>query len=299
MRTIVFIAGSGRSGSTILGKLLDQGDTTTHIGEIRYFAQIGYRENRECECGEKLRSCPFWGPIISQMSQQFDLLKISEISKGLQRNLNLYISDITSSKVFIPSIYIEFIDSLYSLIFEKTKSKYIIDSTKFPIHLESLYRTDSFDMRVIHLTRDPRSVANSWSKKKQTNEGPSSNFIGTRLPWKVALSWRMCNVVTSQYRAKVPFFSHNRWEDITTYPSQSVGQIIHELDLELSAPQFSRDNDVNLKSGHAFWGNSSRRLHGTTKILRDAGLQEDIYILYRYLIFFLSGAYKFNYKVWN
>lgn len=76
MKKIIFIAGSGRSGSTLMGKLLDRQQNTAHVGELRHFAQIGHRENRACECGEKLERCSFWRPIIYLLSREFDLVEI-------------------------------------------------------------------------------------------------------------------------------------------------------------------------------------------------------------------------------
>jgi hypothetical protein len=296
MKKIIFIAGSGRSGSTLMGKLLDRQQNTAHVGELRHFAQIGYRENRACECGKKLEQCSFWGPIIYQLSRDFDLVEISKISKRLPRNIDLYTHIILKSESYIPSKYIDFICTLYHYIFHFSEAEYIIDSSKFPVHLESLYRTNAFDIRVIHLTRDPRSVADSWSRRKQSNDGPSSSFITTRPAWKVALSWRTCNYLVTRYQAKTAVFTHAKWEDVTRDPSEAIDKIIQSLHLKIAFPGTSRDRSVYLKAGHAFWGNSSRRLSGHTKIINDRYRSYANGNIYDQLIYYISGAYSFGYK---
>ena len=184
---------------------------------------------------------------------------------------------------------------LYNYLSDSSKAEYIIDSTKFPVHLESLYKTNTFDIRVIHLTRDPRSVAYSWSRRKQTNDSPSSSFISTRPAWKVALSWRTCNYLITQYQAETALFTHAKWEDVTRDPSEAIDKIIQSLHLNIASPTTSGDNSVDLKAGHAFWRNSSRRLYGQTKIVHDKYLTHIYNGLYDRMVYYLSGAYSFGY----
>ena len=46
---VLFIAGTSRSGSTLLGQLLGQIDGFIHIGELRQLWKKGFGQNSPCE----------------------------------------------------------------------------------------------------------------------------------------------------------------------------------------------------------------------------------------------------------
>lgn len=278
-----------------MGKLLDHKQTTTHIGEIRLFTQIGFLENRSCECGNKLRSCPFWGPIIDKISSRFDLEYIAKLSKKLPRNRDIYAANITRNKLKISENYIEYLNILYELIFDKRNSDIVIDSTKFPIHLEALSRKNLFDIRVIHLTRDPRGVVDSWSHKSQTNRGESSKFIIKRPALNVALSWRLCNSVVSSYKAKFPYFVHVKWENVTRNPAKELERLYSAIGLDNMTREFDISNQTEIEPGHAFWGNSSRKLSGQVRVIHSNNISRNTSTIFNKFIYYISGAYNFEY----
>lgn len=278
-----------------MGKLLDQKQNTTHIGEIRLFAQIGFLENRSCECGNKLGSCPFWGPIIDEMSSRFDLEYIAKLSKKLPRNRDIYAARVTKNKLKISEKYIEFLSVLYQIIFDRSDSGVIIDSTKFPVHLEALSRKNLFDIRVIHLTRDPRGVVDSWSRRNQTNRGESSKFIIKRPALNVALSWRLCNSLVSSYKAKFPYFDHVKWENVTRDPAKELERLNSAIGLGNMNRGFDESNKTEIEPGHAFWGNSSRKLSGQVRIIHRNDISGITNTIFNKFIYYISGAYNFGY----
>lgn len=298
MKEIIFIAGRGRSGSTLLGKALDSIPDTFHIGEIRYFSQIGYIEDRECECGKGLTKCLLWGDIIKKLSMNYNLNEVYNESKNLPSHLRLY-----SNKVFgldnnsLPASYISFISDLYDTIYDVSGCEYVVDSSKFPVHLLALLCSDRFKLKVIHLTRDPRGTSHSWSKERQGSQGQSSELIGQHSFLKEALKWRLWNRLLSRSLDDIELSIHVKWEDFITEPAAEIEKIIHQLQLCLSMPVFETPSHILLNKGHAFWGNSSRRLSGVTKIRKDEEWTKEMGELKRHLIFHLAGASRYGYKV--
>ena len=57
---VLYIGGWGRSGSTLLDRLLGQAEGSFSVGEMRDLWLRGVLENRRCGCGEPFDSCPFW-----------------------------------------------------------------------------------------------------------------------------------------------------------------------------------------------------------------------------------------------
>src|SRR5690606_27812442 len=70
LKRIVFIAGSWRSGSTLLGDLLGAAQGLHHVGELHHFWGRGLQMNWRCGCGEKFRSCPFWSRVIGSWGER-------------------------------------------------------------------------------------------------------------------------------------------------------------------------------------------------------------------------------------
>jgi len=60
---IVFVGGWGRSGSTLLTRMLAEVDNFVAIGEVRDVFLRGIIEDRVCGCGERFSACDFWQSV--------------------------------------------------------------------------------------------------------------------------------------------------------------------------------------------------------------------------------------------
>jgi hypothetical protein len=59
-----YIAGPGRSGSTLLDITLGQADGFVSVGELRNIWARGFGEDWPCGCGLPVRRCPFWSAVL-------------------------------------------------------------------------------------------------------------------------------------------------------------------------------------------------------------------------------------------
>ena len=295
MRDIIFIAGRGRSGSTLLGKTFDTSHDVFHIGELRYFVQIGWKENRECECGERLRCCPFWSKII-HLWEKYDIDKIQTASKGLPTHLEIALRNKVNKSIEYNSVYLSFLNKLYHIVGDLSESRYIFDSSKFPIYLYYLINLKDVRVKVIHLTRDPRGTSHSWSTKKQGSKGQSSELVGQHSFLKEATKWRLWNGLIRDMLKDVEYSVHTKWEDFLSDPCGESERIIRALNLDMSRPAFVSPSHIRLSIGHAFWGNSSRRLNGLTEIRREEKWRQHMLVWKKSLIYALAGASRFGYE---
>lgn len=295
MKKIIFIAGRGRSGSTLLGKVFDSIPQVFHVGELRYLSQIGYLENRECECGSRLASCQRWGKILNRIQSKFDPKDIYTLSKSLPTHAELYLRKMFGMDARFNPLYLSFIKSLYEECFEVAGCDYIVDSTKFPVYLLAMIHTGQFNIKVIHLTRDPRGTSSSWSKKRQSSAGQSSDLVGQHSFVKESLKWRIWNRLLSRLLENVEHSIHVRWEDFTAHPISETERIVSQLKLDLPMPEFLAPSCIRLDEGHAFWGNSSRRLSGPTEIKREEAWTDEMGAVKGKFIYNLAGASKHGY----
>ena len=66
MVEVLYIGGSGRSGSTILDSILGQFEGFMSVGEVRFIWKRGLIDDRLCSCGEAFSDCPFWTEVLDR-----------------------------------------------------------------------------------------------------------------------------------------------------------------------------------------------------------------------------------------
>jgi hypothetical protein len=67
-RSLLYIAGYGRSGSTLLGRLLAQNEDVLNLGEVIFSASHIGSDSAICGCGRPMTECPVWSRIPAGVS---------------------------------------------------------------------------------------------------------------------------------------------------------------------------------------------------------------------------------------
>ena len=62
----VYLAGSGRSGSTLLDLLLNNSEYVQSLGEVHRLNMIAKSGQDVCMCGQPIMACPFWSKVQSE-----------------------------------------------------------------------------------------------------------------------------------------------------------------------------------------------------------------------------------------
>ncbi|MFT4082228.1 MAG: hypothetical protein QM638_06555, partial [Nocardioides sp.] len=62
---VLYLAGAGRSGSTVVARYLAARLDAVHLGEVRYLWERGVGEGQLCECGTPFGACPFWTRVLA------------------------------------------------------------------------------------------------------------------------------------------------------------------------------------------------------------------------------------------
>ncbi len=63
---VLYIAGKGRSGSTLLASLLGQLPGFFNAGEVIHLWDWGLVRNYKCGCGLSLQECPTWHAVLDE-----------------------------------------------------------------------------------------------------------------------------------------------------------------------------------------------------------------------------------------
>ena len=67
-----YILSAGRSGSTLLSRMLGAHPETFAVGEISHLPK-NIALNTTCMCGSPVRECPVWNSVVKRMGQVLDV----------------------------------------------------------------------------------------------------------------------------------------------------------------------------------------------------------------------------------
>jgi len=172
MMPILYIAGYGRSGSTLLEGLLGLHPSVFPMGESSRFWEMIQDDSILCSCGESVRRCEFWGPVSRS---------ILPAPTEIRRILRL-VRSVEGSRIKGPSAnrqdlrdYRDLMEGFFRAVLEQVgeKTRFLVDSSKTAYgHANRptvFHRHLGLDVRVIHLVRDIRGVACSMKKGLNRN----------------------------------------------------------------------------------------------------------------------------------
>ena len=183
MKSIVYIASSNRSGSTLLETLLGKHDCVTSLGELRHLNEY-VRDDRLCTCGNPISVCPFWQRVETEMRRDGWSLstmptKIAGSRSGggsglIMIEVLLYLLSSGLFKIVrkIPfglRKYIQVAENCLRVavtVSKVTGCPIIADSSKKPIMLRLLYLLEPRKLKVVFLIRDVRGVTYSAMRRK-------------------------------------------------------------------------------------------------------------------------------------
>src|SRR5438067_145989 len=79
MVKVVYIAGCGRSGSTLLDRILGEAPGFVPGGELRNVWSWGVTPTARCGCGVGFQECSFWRAVYDEAYGGFDQLHNPEL----------------------------------------------------------------------------------------------------------------------------------------------------------------------------------------------------------------------------
>ena len=257
---VLFIAGPGRSGSTLLSDILGQVPGVVNVGELLYlWRKWKYDPDGPCGCGVSLRSCPFWSAVAARCPEAFDVSEgtFDEMYALREAGPALRFWWRSRGRRTAPSGYARALGSLYQAIAEETGGALIVDSSKLPGPGLVAQSLDGVDTKVVNLTRNPRSIMYSWSKPK-SGARETSEVLAARRPSRVVYNWVTQEAMIDQLirrRAGDDDFIRMAYEDFSADPKASIETLLAFGGRPSSSSPFVGDRTVMLAPTHAIGGN--------------------------------------------
>jgi hypothetical protein len=227
---VVYLGGLGRSGTTLLARLLGGLSGVCSVGEVVNLWRQGLLENERCGCGETFWRCTFWrqvGAVAFGGWDTIDARRILALKSMLDRNVLLLAAPRPPSPLRRGlQEYQDFYLRLYGAVAEVSGCTVIVDASKHASLALCLRHCDDLDLRVLHMVRDSRGVAYSWTKRVPRPEAArSDSFMDRFSPAHSAMLWNIYNLgFEFLARLQVPTLLV-RYEDLVRSPASLLRQV--------------------------------------------------------------------------
>jgi plasmid maintenance system killer protein len=296
---VIYIVGEGRSGSTLLERLLGQHSKIFSAGELKHIWERSFLDNQLCSCGKSFYDCEIWTEIRKNFTQKIDNVDPKEIMEAFNKTSRLrhYILkknlDNQFSKV-INNIYTK----LYESILETTEKEFVIDASKHPVFAHILGLNKNIDLYIIHLVRDSRGVTYSWLKKKKRPEITKKiEYMPRYSFFRTAISWNIINKISQDLQniEQIKYFLL-RYEDFVSNPKLYLGKIYKFLNIESNLHYlFKKDNTIKLSVNHTVSGNPFRFKTGEIELKLDEEWKKNLNPITRKLVTITTYPYLKKY----
>lgn len=206
LQTLVYITGSGRSGSTLLDMLLSTHGDIAALGEAHRFSMNLGKTTApfRCTCGETVEHCQFWSKVLDMLEKEkIDPCQLK--TTWLENELIGENEDGTNIIEFVPEtnifhMKVNFFNlllglklerlvkllapivgnfkeginisdnswKLYELVCRANNKEIIIDGSKTPGRLLGLqaFNKKNYPIKVLYLCRDGRAVTHARMKRQ-------------------------------------------------------------------------------------------------------------------------------------
>ncbi|MGI8523657.1 MAG: sulfotransferase [Nocardioides sp.] len=274
--TVVYLGGFGRSGSTLVERVLAAAPGWVNVGELVDLARSVARCDELCGCGLLFSQCPTWtqvGEIAfgGWTDDVLDRLSTLQRAAARQRNLPRMLGNRR------PSLALAELRASYARIYravaEVTGARVVVDASKGPALGQALAGAPGIDLRMLNVVRDPRAVAWSWRRHVERPHATS----GTELMWRIpahraAAQWSALQLEMAAIArlGGVPS-TRLRYEDFVDDPVGTLVTATAELGVPLrpaDLPAFE-EGRIELGPSHGLSGNPSRFRLGALELRRD------------------------------
>lgn len=300
---VLFIAGSGRSGTTLLSRILGQLNEVVSVGEIRHLWRLDPL-NELCGCGRIFDECPFWNAVFIEAfgsMKQADFKQLYALQQSVDRIR------------YIPAMLLAGRDSAYAVRLERYRSillnlyqaithvsgaPLILDSSKDVSMLYLLVGMPQVELIILHQVRDSRAVAYSWSRKKRRRSRVGKQDYMPRLSsFSSSRAWVYRNLLTWAVRRQASGYLCLRYEDLVQQPVFWTQQVLNLAGVDGADLSFIHEDYLTFaKQNHTASGNPMRFDQGPMEIRLDNAWKQEMSLSHKVLVTSLTWPLLWQYS---
>ncbi len=250
---VIYIAGSGHSGSTLMDLILGSSPNALGLGELKFLDNFFKKEKRgvrmsrfKDDTGEELENSFFWKSVVEKIKSEN--IKIYPKQKKVEL-LKFFVSIVKPLSLKNKNNKNE----LFEILFQRAQEvkggqvEFLIDSSKTLSPLFYLSQSSNIEIYALHLIRDGRGFL--YSHKKRGN-----NLILSFLKWVkgnllLSLFLNRCIDKNKRIRISYDLFANN--------PEFYIEKINNKFGLKIDPNNYL--DIINSEPSYRFAGNSVRR----------------------------------------
>lgn len=272
---VLFIGGLGRSGSTLLELLLAQSPEVCALGEVVHLWARGLAADERCGCGDRFSGCAFWRQIGERAFGGWSAVDLDEVTRlRAAVDRTRHIPRLARRRLPVRTAdqvrqYADYYRRIYRAALAVSGAQVVIDSSKHASLAFALRWADNLDLRVLHLVRDSRGVAHSWSKRverPETSDGalmPRFSAAGTSVLWLVQ------NTAFHLLQARTGRVTRMRYEDFAADSHDGLARARALADLPGIPAARHAPDDPPARPAHTVAGNPVRFTAGPIRVQLD------------------------------
>jgi hypothetical protein len=276
---VLYLGGLGRSGTTVLERVLGELPATCSVGELVHLWQRGVLDDETCGCGEPFSRCPFWTEVGRRAFGGWDpalAARMEELRPRVDRTRFI-------PKLIAPRLlgrhradlreYVGTFLRLHRAISEAAGGAVVIDSSKHSSLAYCLRTEPGIDLRVVHVVRDSRGVAYSWTKEVRRPEAGEDALMTRYSPSRSSALWVGHNLFFGLLGRLGTRTRLLRYEDFVADPRAVLTELAEFADVPAGDLGFLTESadqsSVLLSPSHTVAGNPMRFRTGPTALRQD------------------------------
>ncbi|WP_347813368.1 sulfotransferase [Actinomadura sp. KC216] len=279
---VLFLGGLGRSGTTLVERLLGELPGAMALGEVIHLWERGVHAGERCGCGVPFGECPVWrraGEAAFGGWDVLDLDRLAELRAAVDRTRHIPMlarDRLPADRAALVAEYVDHYLRLYRAVAGETGASVLIDSSKqasLAFCLRWAARTGRLDLRVLHVVRDSRGVAYSWTREVRRPEADKGGdeFMTRWSPPRTAVHWNAENGAYQLLARRGVRVRRMRYEDFVADPRARLRDIARFAGLPAGdeALAFVGDGGAELTANHTASGNPMRFRTGHIDVRSD------------------------------
>jgi hypothetical protein len=253
---LVYIVSEAYSGSTLLDLLLGMSPHIWTLGEAQRL-WLSVADGKPCACGAHIPQCPFWQPILPAIpaarAETLFQLFTPEMTVRWPHLLSILRGRVSAK---MHDTYLAYADTNATYLRQvwqaarakKPNLRWLVDASKDPYRLYALHYSGLFDMRVLHVTKDPRALVYSMVKRHESDSLVMCIRKSARWTIRNAQFNRLSQLFSPE------FYRHIRYETLATAPTETINGLLAWLGVD-PMTDLSR---MRSYESHAVAGNAMR-----------------------------------------
>jgi hypothetical protein len=272
---VLYIAGTGRSGSTLLDRILGQLDGFFAGGELDNLWRRGMLADRRCGCGLPFSGCPTWTAILERAFGGTGGVDPRWMADRNGEHTSPWRVPSTLARGVRPAgpdtaAYREALQRLYQAVQQETGCRVIVDASKSPLYAEQLRTLPGVDLYLLHLVRDPRATAHSFQRRKRLPDFGDERLMRRQPPLVSARRWALWQAVTELlWRDRPDRYLRVYYEDFVRAPRPAARRITELVDEAAAELPFLSEASIWLRPTHSVSGNPDRFTTGSVEVRAD------------------------------